>query len=175
MVIDDDPFSVSESWQSCTPPPSLITKQNPGRIWGLAGQNKCPEYLPHHTAILLAALHRWPSHFLAVDRQAMLEFLNHHFRISWLKNAPFTAQVVIAVHQRSGRLFSKANFLASSDLIATAVEISREISAEHGPSPTRNSSNHLNSTESSMKAEQTIHFLAELLKPNDNLRELVRE
>ncbi|MDX9897062.1 MAG: AAA family ATPase [Desulfofustis sp.] len=97
----------------------------------LAGQNNLAENLLHRTAIPLASRIIGRSHLPAVDRQGMLDYLNHHLRIAGLKNSPFTEQAVTAVHQGSGGLFRKANHLARGALIAAAAEKSQEVSAEH--------------------------------------------
>lgn len=97
----------------------------------LAGQNNLAENLLHRTAIPLASRIIARSHLPAVDRQGMLDYLNHHLRIAGLKNSPFTEQAVTAVHQGSGGLFRKANHLARGALIAAAAEKSQEVSAEH--------------------------------------------
>jgi type II secretory pathway predicted ATPase ExeA len=97
----------------------------------LAGQNNLAENLLHRTAIPLASRIVSRSHLPAVDRQGMLDYLNHHLRIAGLKNSPFTEQAVTAVHQGSGGLFRKANHLARGALIAAAAEKSQEVSAEH--------------------------------------------
>jgi type II secretory pathway predicted ATPase ExeA len=97
----------------------------------LAGQNNLAENLLHRTAIPLASRIVARSHLPAVDRQGMLDYLNHHLRIAGLKNSPFTEQAVTAVHQGSGGLFRKANHLARGALIAAAAEKSQEVSAEH--------------------------------------------
>lgn len=55
----------------------------------LAGQNNLAENLLHRTAIPLASRIVARSHLPAVDRQGMLDNLNHYLAIAGLKNSPF--------------------------------------------------------------------------------------
>ena len=97
----------------------------------LAGQNNLADNLLYRTAVPLASRIVARSHLKAVNRQGMEEYLHHHLNIAGLKNSPFDAQAVTAVHQGSGGLFRKANHLARGALIAAAAEKSQTVSADH--------------------------------------------
>ena len=97
----------------------------------LAGQNNLADNLLYRTAVPLASRIVARSHLKAVNRQGMEEYLHHHLNIAGLKNSPFDAQAVTAVHQGSGGLFRKANHLARGALIAAASEKSQTVSADH--------------------------------------------
>ena len=97
----------------------------------LAGQNNLADNLLYRTAVPLASRIVARSHLKAVNRQEMEEYLLHHLNIAGLKNSPFDAQAVTAVHQGSGGLFRKANHLARGALIAAAAEKSQTVSADH--------------------------------------------
>jgi len=97
----------------------------------LAGQNNLADNLLYRTAVPLASRILARSHLKAVNRQGMEEYLLHHLNIAGLKNSPFDAQAITAVHQGSGGLFRKANHLARGALIAAAAEKSQTVSADH--------------------------------------------
>jgi general secretion pathway protein A len=97
----------------------------------LAGQNNLADNLLYRTAVPLASRIVARSHLKAVNRKEMEEYLLHHLNIAGLKNSPFDAQAITAVHQGSGGLFRKANHLARGALIAAAAEKSQMVSADH--------------------------------------------
>jgi type II secretory pathway predicted ATPase ExeA len=97
----------------------------------LAGQNNLAENLLYRTAIPLASRIVTRAHLKAVNRDKMEQYINHHLKITGLKNSPFDEQAITAVHQGSGGLFRKANHLARGALIAATAEKSQNVTAEH--------------------------------------------
>lgn len=97
----------------------------------LAGQNNLADNLLYRTAIPLASRIVARSHFQAVDRQTMEDYIAHHLKIAGLKHNPFEAAAITAIHQGAGGLFRKANNLARGALVAAASEKSQTITADH--------------------------------------------
>ena len=97
--------------------------------WRFSGN--LADNLLYRTAVPLASRIVARSHLKAVNRKEMEEYLLHHLNIAGLKNSPFDAQAITAVHQGSGGLFRKANHLARGALIAAAAEKSQMVSADH--------------------------------------------
>lgn len=97
----------------------------------LAGQINLVDNLLYRTAVPLASRIVTRSHFHAVNREGMEDYLNHHLKIAGLKNNPFEAAAITAVHQGAGGLFRTANHLARGALIAAASEKSQAVSADH--------------------------------------------
>ncbi|MFZ6031428.1 MAG: ExeA family protein [Chloroflexota bacterium] len=97
----------------------------------LAGQNNLADNLLYRTAIPLASRIVTRSHFQAVDRQTMEDYIAHHLKIAGLKHNPFEAAAITAIHQGAGGLFRKANNLARGALVAAASEKSQTITADH--------------------------------------------
>lgn len=97
----------------------------------LAGQNNLADNLLYRTAIPLASRIVTRSHFQAVDRQTMEDYIGHHLKIAGLNHNPFEAAAITAIHQGAGGLFRKANHLARGALIASASEKIQIVTAEH--------------------------------------------
>ena len=68
----------------------------------LAGQINLVDNLLYRTAVPLASRIVTRSHFHAVNREAMEDYLNHHLKIAGLENNPFEAAAITAVHQGAG-------------------------------------------------------------------------
>lgn len=97
----------------------------------LAGQNNLADNLLYRTAVPLASRIVARRHLQEVNREGMERYLEHHLKIAGLKQSPFDAQAVTAIHQGSGGLFRKANHLARGSLIAATSEKSQVVTAEH--------------------------------------------
>ncbi len=97
----------------------------------LAGQNNLLDKLYWRTSLPLSSRVVTRSHLKGVDRQGMVDYLNHHLKIAGLDHSVFSEQAITAIHQGSGGLFRKANHLARGALIAAASEKCPQISAEH--------------------------------------------
>lgn len=97
----------------------------------LAGQNNLADNLLYRTAIPLASRIVTRSHFQAVDRQTMEDYIGHHLKIAGLNHNPFEAAAITAIHQGAGGLFRKANHLARGALIASASEKIQIVTAKH--------------------------------------------
>ena len=66
-----------------------------------------------------------------LDLQRMTEYLQHHLKIAGIKDMLYDEASVLAIHQGSGGILRKANFLARGSLLAAALKNSKLISAEH--------------------------------------------
>jgi len=97
----------------------------------LAGQNNLADNLLYRTAVPLASRIVARSHLQEVNRDGMELYIAHHLKIAGLKQSPFDAQAITAIHQGSGGLFRKANHLARGGLLAAASEKSQVVTAEH--------------------------------------------
>jgi len=97
----------------------------------LAGQNNLADNLLYRSAIPLASRIVARSHIDAVNREGMESYLVHHLKAAGMKNCPFEAAAITAVHQGSGGLFRKANNLARGALIAASSQKSLSVTAEH--------------------------------------------
>ena len=61
----------------------------------------------------------------------MAAYIKHHLQIAGIKEQLFSEEAVLAIHQGSGGLLRRANFLAKGALIAAAAEQCKVVSAEH--------------------------------------------
>ena len=61
----------------------------------------------------------------------MEEYLNHHIQLAGGTRNVFSEEAVFAVHQGSGGLLRKANFLAKTALLACVLDGTHTVSAEH--------------------------------------------
>jgi len=97
----------------------------------LAGQSNLIDKLMYRGSQPLASRIVARSHLEGVDRRGMEEYLLHHLAIAGIKKNIFDDTAVTAIHQGSGGLFRKANYLARGALIAAAKEQSMIVTAEH--------------------------------------------
>jgi type II secretory pathway predicted ATPase ExeA len=71
------------------------------------------------------------SHLEGTNREDMEGYILHRLKIAGIKSNLFDESAVTAIHQGSGGLFRKANYLARGSLIAAAKSKSRTVTAEH--------------------------------------------
>lgn len=71
------------------------------------------------------------THLQALNINLMKGYLNHHLAIAGIKEALFTEQAILAIHQGSGGLLRRANILARGALIAATADKTQSVSAEH--------------------------------------------
>jgi type II secretory pathway predicted ATPase ExeA len=61
----------------------------------------------------------------------MEEYLNHHLRLTGLKENIFPAETVFSIHQSSGGILRRANFIAKAAMLAAVMNKQHRISPEH--------------------------------------------
>lgn len=97
----------------------------------LAGQNNLIDKLMFHTSRPLASRIIGRSHLDALKLKDMGGYIKHHLQIAGVKEQLFSEEAVLAIHQGSGGLLRRANFLGKGALMAAAKEKARVVSAEH--------------------------------------------
>ncbi len=97
----------------------------------LAGQNNLIDKLMFHTSRPLASRIIGRSHLDALKLKDMTGYIKHHLQIAGVKNQLFSDEAILAVHQGSGGLLRRANYLAKGALMAAANEKCNVVSAEH--------------------------------------------
>ncbi|MBW2251188.1 MAG: AAA family ATPase [Deltaproteobacteria bacterium] len=97
----------------------------------LAGQSTLIDKMMYRASAPLASRIIARSHMEGLDRQAMLQYLEHHLSLAGVKTNLFEDAAITAIHQGSGGLLRKANHLARGSLIAAASQESMAVSAEH--------------------------------------------
>ncbi len=71
------------------------------------------------------------SHLEGTNREDMEGYIVHRLKIAGVKSNLFDESAITAIHQGSGGLFRKANYLARGSLIAAAKSKSGTVTAEH--------------------------------------------
>jgi len=97
----------------------------------LAGQSTLIDKMMYRASAPLASRIVARSHMEGLDRNGMLQYLEHHLSLAGVKTNLFEDAAITAIHQGSGGLLRKANHLARGALIAAAGEESMSITAEH--------------------------------------------
>ncbi len=97
----------------------------------LSGQNQLLEKLVSYQARPLASRVVGKTHLEALSLQEMTDYLGHHLRIAGIKDAPFSENTALAIHQGSGGFPRRANILARGALIAAARDKSQAVTPDH--------------------------------------------
>lgn len=97
----------------------------------LAGQANLVDNLSYRASKPLASRVVARCHMTGIDRSAMEDYLRHHLLLVGCDRMLFEETAVTAIHQGSGGLYRKANFLARGALIAAARQGQTQVSAEH--------------------------------------------
>jgi general secretion pathway protein A len=97
----------------------------------LAGQNNLLDKLLYPTSRPLASRVIGRSHLEGLKLQDMTGYLKHHLEIAGISDQLFSDEAILAIHQGSGGLLRRANYLAKGALIAAAAEKCRVAAAEH--------------------------------------------
>lgn len=97
----------------------------------LAGQNNLLDKRMFHTSRPLSSRVIGRSHLEGLKQKDMAAYIKHHLQIAGIKEQLFSEEAVLAIHQGSGGLLRRANFLAKGALIAAAAEQCKVVSAEH--------------------------------------------
>jgi len=97
----------------------------------LAGQNNLLDELMFHTSRPLASRVIGRSHLEGLKLHDMTGYLKHHLEVAGIKEQLFSEEAILAIHQGSGGLLRRANFLAKGALLAAAAEKARVVAADH--------------------------------------------
>jgi type II secretory pathway predicted ATPase ExeA len=97
----------------------------------LAGQNNLLDKLMFHTSWPLSSRVIGRSYLEGLKHKDMSGYIKHHLQIASIKEQLFSEEAVLAIHQGSGGLLRRANFLAKGALIAATAEQCMVVSAEH--------------------------------------------
>ena len=97
----------------------------------LAGQGSLVDNLKYRYSMPLASRIVGRCHLQGVDRQGMEAYLLHHLSIAGVHKNLFEPAAVTAIHQGSGGLFRKANYLARGSIIVAAQAKVPQVSADH--------------------------------------------
>lgn len=96
----------------------------------LCGQSALIDKLKYQSSAPIASRVLGRSHLESLKLKDMEEYLIHHLQIAGIDENLFEKDAMIAIHQGSGGLLRKANYLAKGALIAGANEQTRLINAE---------------------------------------------
>lgn len=97
----------------------------------LCGQDGLMDHLMTSPARPLASRVLGINHLEALKKEVMAEYLVHHLKLSGLTKNIFSEEAVFAIHQCSGGILRKANYVAKTAMLAAAIEGKQQISAEH--------------------------------------------
>jgi type II secretory pathway predicted ATPase ExeA len=97
----------------------------------LCGQDLLLEHLMANAVRPLASRVLGRNHLEAIKMEVMEEYLNHHIRIAGITTKVFSSEAIYAIHQGSGGLLRRANYLAKTSLMACALEGANTVAAEH--------------------------------------------
>lgn len=97
----------------------------------LAGQSTLIDKMMYRASAPLASRIIARSHMEGLNRQGMLQYLEHHLSLAGVNTNFFEDAAITAIHQGSGGLLRKANHLARGSLIAASGEESMSVTAEH--------------------------------------------
>jgi general secretion pathway protein A len=97
----------------------------------LAGQPNLLEKMTYRSSAPLASRVIARSHLSQLNQDQLSVYLEHHLTVAGVKKQLFSPQAITAIHQGSGGILRKANFLARGGLVAAATEKEDTVSAEH--------------------------------------------
>ena len=97
----------------------------------LAGQANLVDNLSYRASKPLASRVVTRCHFTGIDRAAMETYLHHHLQIAGCDRMLFEEAAITAIHQGSGGLYRKANFLARGALVAAARNDATQVTTDH--------------------------------------------
>lgn len=97
----------------------------------LCGQDGLLDHLMSTAARPLASRVLGKNHLEGIRKEIMAEYLEHHLKLAGLKKSIFGEQAVFAIHQSSGGILRRANFIAKAAMLAAAMDQQLSVSAEH--------------------------------------------
>lgn len=97
----------------------------------LCGQDGLMDHLMTPAARPLASRILGKSHLEAIKKEVMEEYLNHHLKLAGLKESVFITETIFAIHQSSGGILRRANFIAKAAMLAAVMDKQHTVSPEH--------------------------------------------
>ena len=97
----------------------------------LCGQDGLMDHLMTSAARPLASRVLGKNHLEAIKKEVMEEYLSHHLELAGLKKSIFPEPTVFAIHQSSGGILRRANFIAKAAMLAATIDQQHTVSAEH--------------------------------------------
>jgi type II secretory pathway predicted ATPase ExeA len=97
----------------------------------LCGQDILLDHLMANASRPLASRILGRSHLEALKKEVMSEYLAHHVRLAGSNKTLFSDEAIFAIHQNSGGLLRKANFLAKAALLAASMDETQTVAPEH--------------------------------------------
>lgn len=97
----------------------------------LSGQESLMDHLMTPSARPLASRVLGVNKLEAIKREVMAEYLDHHQKLAGLKNSIFSEEAVFAIHQCTGGILRRANYVAKTAMLAAVMEKQNRVSAEH--------------------------------------------
>jgi type II secretory pathway predicted ATPase ExeA len=97
----------------------------------LAGQANLVDNLSYRASKPLASRVVARCHLIGIDRTGMESYLRHHLQIAGCQRMLFEDAAVTAIHQGSGGLYRKANFLARGAMIAASRQEATMVTSDH--------------------------------------------
>jgi general secretion pathway protein A len=95
------------------------------------GQKNLIDSLSYHKCRSLASRVIGRTHLEGLQLDDMREYLKHHLKIAGMKTQLFSDEAITAIHQGSGGLLRRANYLAKGGLVAAFKNNTNTVSAEH--------------------------------------------
>lgn len=95
------------------------------------GQKNLIDSLSYHKCRSIASRVIGRSHLDGLVLEDMRGYLKHHLEIAGVKQQLFSDEAIIAIHQGSGGLLRRANYLAKGGLFAACRDKTNLVSAEH--------------------------------------------
>jgi general secretion pathway protein A len=95
------------------------------------GQDGLMDHLMMSSSRPLASRVLGINHLEALKKEVMTEYLDHHLRLAGLSKSIFSEEAVFAIHQTSGGILRRANYVAKTAMLAAALEDQHTVSAEH--------------------------------------------
>jgi general secretion pathway protein A len=97
----------------------------------LCGQDLLIDHLMATGSRPLASRVLGRSQLESIKKEVMIEYLEHHLRLSGTTKKIFSEEAIFAIHQSSGGLLRTANSLAKAAMVSAAMEECPTVSPEH--------------------------------------------
>jgi general secretion pathway protein A len=97
----------------------------------LCGQDGLMDRLVTHSVRPMASRVLGINHLEALRKEIMAEYLEHHMRLAGCSNKIFSEETIFAIHQSSGGILRRANYLTKTAMMAAAMEDAHTVSPEH--------------------------------------------
>jgi type II secretory pathway predicted ATPase ExeA len=96
-----------------------------------AGQASLFDKFTYRNSLPLASRVIAKTHLTGINKEQMTEYINHHTKVAGVRKNIFDDNAILAIQQGSAGILRKANALAKGGLIASAIEKTDFVNAEH--------------------------------------------